>query len=259
MSFTSSQPLRGLTSSDFDSVVQDAFQYAVVSILLEGGYVSSLIFLSITAVMSPSSLSIPLRDRNMEEQWSLADSSILILFEIVTVLEKTQFNDPPSLVSSIQQYLSASLVTTGFASRFINKCVELGAQSINMDTDLVFGNVTSSPNFTVVVVEISSPTAVPATSIARENGSGTSDLPLPVWGFVLLGVAALVIGMLACRKKRSSVSALPLSRFNEISRFSRNYEVVPTHSMIYLEDIHLNTSGHPEIGDVMIFPNSQPL
>jgi hypothetical protein len=187
--------------------------------------------------------------------------SISILFEISTVLEKTPFDTPSALVSSLQHYLFISLLTPDFTNKFRQKCVELGAQSVNASTQLVFGNVTFSPDFAVVIVETSSPTAVPATARGG-GGSEGSPPPLPMWAFVLLGAAVLVIGlMVTCRMRKSSaVSALPVTRFIEISRSTRNYDLVPTHSVVYLEDIHLNSAPvDSEGGDLLTFTRSQPL
>jgi hypothetical protein len=117
-------------------------------------------------------------------------SSISVLFEITAVLEKTQFSTPSALVSNLQQFLSISLVDSAFKKRFLEKSVELGSQHLNTTTNLVLGNVTSSPNFTVIVVETSSPTMVP---LIRSTGAGGTAPPLPIWGFVLLAIGLVAI------------------------------------------------------------------
>jgi hypothetical protein len=126
------------------------------------------------------------------------------------------------LVTSLQQYLSTSLVTPVFASRFIEKCVELGAQNFNETTAVLFGNVTSSPDFTVVVVETSSPSILP-TSPQSSGDSGGKGLPLPIWGFVLLGVGALAL-----------VLVLAVSYWRGVVRRSSELELAKTR---YLETV----------------------
>jgi hypothetical protein len=190
--FTSSQEIQGVSSSSFDQPAQDSFKSSVAAVMSEGQYDSSEVsILSITDSKTEDLSSSSALHSTRQQRLLLGQTlAVLVSFEITTVLEKTRFSTPSALVSNLQQFLSISLVDPAFKKRFTEKAVELGSLHINTTTPLVLGNVTSSLNFTVVVVETSPPTMVP---IPRSEGSGGSDLPLPIWGSVLLAVGALAI------------------------------------------------------------------
>jgi hypothetical protein len=187
-----------MSSDSFDELAQVAFESSVGSTLIDGEYdEASVRFLSVREDFNTSdSFSDGRRHRNLVSQ----SSSILIVFEVVLVLEKTQYTSPASLVPNLQEFLAVSLVTSRFTNLFIETCVALGSQEINSTTFLKFGNV-SSLNFTVTVVSTDSPTVAPK---SHENGNQGSDFPL--WGFIIIGVGGITLllglGLLVFQRKR---------------------------------------------------------
>jgi hypothetical protein len=185
--FTSSQQLGGISSDSFDSPAQDAFEASVASTLTDNNYeVASVTILSITDNTNSSDYTTS-KARGLRISHS---SSISIAFDVVTVLEKSQFTSPAPLVVELQAFLSKSLVTSQFSDRFIQTCVALGSQVINSTALLSFGNVSSSSNFTVTVIDTSSPTLTPA--LTRHNNS-PGGVDFPIWGSILVGMGALAL------------------------------------------------------------------
>jgi hypothetical protein len=136
------------------------------------------------------------------------------VFEIVMILEKQKvaFESPSAMVSTLQVFLSSSLRTSTFTTLFLEQCVAMNSSTIDLSTTaLNFGNISSSNDFKVIVIQTPFPSFAPSVgdvTTPRDGGSsGSPALLVPLWSLVLIGgvlFAALVTGIYYHRRRKQS-------------------------------------------------------
>lgn len=180
--FSASTDLNGITSSDVDEGVIDAFKDVTGNTL--GVNPNDVNVTSVTDVA-----------RRLGSR-KLTSSGVRLTFVVVVVLEKTSYNNGTHAVTSYDALLAKKFTNSTTGKALIALAITLGSKTVNNSTIITLNAPTVDYNFNIIIVQTGAPSAAPEIVTRSSNDDSGQDMTPIIIG-VAVGGGAFIIILLA--------------------------------------------------------------
>lgn len=193
--FAASTEVDGLSASEVDSGVLDAFKSVTADTL---GLTSDDI--NITSVTDVNNTATT-RQRRLGGGVGVVGRSLAgskrakISFVVIIVMEKTAFTNKTVAVQTYDALLDQKFTNSSTGSQLVSLAIQLGS-TVPAGTVVTFTAPTVDYSYTVIIVKTGAPTSVPAERATDDDSSSGQDMTPIIIG-VAVGGGALIIILLA--------------------------------------------------------------